>query len=277
MRKICMGMVMGIVLFLSATTAGWCQETKVLNIVTTEFCPYVCIAEKEGGRNGFVIDIFTQIFAKQGYTVKYDIQPWTRAIKTFNEEKNFDGLIAATKIHPINKDIAIFPDTEICRYTHKFYGLKDSPLATTWKYKGIESLKDIRLGGIKGWSYSSVEITKYVNETPEPKVYAMFGEDVLRRNIMMLLNKHTDLYVENEFMVDYFLFREKQAGNKDMEKIIPVDSVPIDEGVAESYAVFYKDKNGKKYADILTEGMKELRTSGKLNEIMAVYGLKDWK
>lgn len=251
---------------------------KALDIVTTEFCPYVCASEKEGGQEGFVIDIFRAIFEKRGHAVRFEIQPWTRTLKTFNEKGPFDGLIAATRLHPINRDIAVFPETEICRYTHKFYGLKDSKLAKTWKYKRIKSLKDVSLAGVKGWTYSSIEVTRYVNDPPPGAlVSAMYGEDVVRRNINMLLRKRTDLYVENEFMARYFLHKEKKAGNTEVDKIISIDSVPIDEGAADSYPVFYKDRNGEKYADIFVKGMKELRVSGEMDRIMEKYGLKDWR
>ncbi|QTA87171.1 substrate-binding periplasmic protein [Desulfonema magnum] len=249
-----------------------------LNMVTTEFCPYVCISDKEDGHEGFVLDIFRAIFEKHGYAVSFEIQPWTRTLKIFNKKGQFDGLLAATKLHPINKDIAVFPETEICRYTHKFYGLKDSRLAGVWKYEGIESLKEISLGGIKGWSYCSLEVTRYVNDPPPGvRVSAMYGENLVRRNMKMLLKKHTDLYVENEFMARHFLHKEKKAGNTLMGKIIPIDKVPVDEGTANSYPVFYKDKNGEKYADMFTRGIKELRAKGEIDTIMAKYGLKDWK
>jgi len=266
-----------VIFILICTMALPVHADGVLNMVTTEFCPYVCIPEKKDGNIGFVLDIFKTVFEKQGYTVKFEIQPWLRALKTFNESKSLDGLLAATQIHPVNREIAVFPETEICRYTHKFYALKDSPLVGKWKYSGLDSLKNIRLGGIKGWSYSSAEITRYVNETPEPLVSAMFGDDVLGRNINMLLKKRTDLYVENEYMVSYFLYREIQAGKKEMENIVPVENVPVDDGVGESYPVFYRDRNGQKYAALFAEGMKELRASGQMESIMARYGLRDWR
>ncbi len=266
-----------IVFILLGAAAFPVHSEEVLNMITTEFCPYVCVPENETAEMGFVLDIFRAIFEKQGYTVRFEVQPWLRALKAFDESKSFDGLLAATRLHPINKEIAVFPETEICRYTHKFYALKDSPLAGKWNYTGLDSLKDIRLGGIKGWSYSSMEITRYVNETPEPLVSAMFGNDLLGRNVKMLLRKRTDLYVENEYMLAYYLYRKIQAGNKEMENIVPVDSVPVDEGVAESYPVFYRNRNGQKYAAVFTEGMKELRGSGGLDTIMARYGLRDWK
>jgi len=264
-------------LIIIVTANSLCAKEK-LNIVSTEFCPYICDLKNEDGEKGFVIDIFKAVFEKEGYDVQFKNQPWARTLKSFNDNTGeFDGLVAATKIHPINKEIAVFPDAEICVYRHKFYALSDSPLVGTWKYNGLESFKNIKLSGIKGWSYSSAEVTKYMNETPEPLVSLMYGDDPLRRNIMMLLKGRTDIYVENESMVEYFLFNEKKAGNKDAEKIIAVDNVPIDEGVSESYAVFYKKRNGQKYADIFTNGIKELRASGKLESIMAKYGLKDWR
>lgn len=253
------------------------RSEEMLNMITTEFCPYVCVPEKEGGEMGFVLDIFSAIFEKQGYRVRFEVQPWLRTLKSFHESKSFDGLLAATKIHPIDKNIAVFPETEICIYVHKFYAVKDTPLSGKWKYAGLDSLKDIRLGGVKGWSYSSAEVTKYVNETPEPLVSAMSGDDLLGRNVSMLLKKRTDLYVENEYMLSYFLYKKMQAGNKEMEKIVPVDNVPVDEGVAESYPVFYQNRNGHKYAAVFADGMKELRASGQLDLIMARYGLKDWR
>jgi len=53
--------------------------------------------------------------------------------------------------------------------------------------------------------------------------------------------------------------------------------VPVDKGVGESYPVFYKDNTGKKYAELFTEGVKELRANGKMDEILAKYGLEDWR
>ena len=251
---------------------------EVLNIVTTEFCPYVCDPKKEGGFNGFVIDIFNTVFKKNGYQVKYEIQPWARALKTFNDNKGyFDGLIAATKIHPIDKNIAVFPKTEICMYTHKFYTAKDSPLIGKWKYNGLKSLSNIKLSGIKGWSYCNAEITKYINEAPEPKVYSMYGEDLLPRNIKMLFRKRVDIYIENEFMMSYLLYNEKKVGKPYADNIVVIDSVPVDKGMGESYPVFYKDNTGKKYAELFTEGVKELRANGKMDEILAKYGLEDWR
>ena len=135
--------VVSVLVMLNSVCSG-----EVLNIVTTEFCPYVCNPEKESGQSGFVIDIFKAIFEKQGYAVKFEVQPWTRALKTYNDKGAFDGLVAATKLHPVNKEIAVFPETEICMYTHKFYAPKDSPLVGKWRYNGLESLKEIKLGDI---------------------------------------------------------------------------------------------------------------------------------
>lgn len=254
-------------------------DGRELRIVTAEFCPYVCDLGDPNAKPGFVIDIFKAIFKDAGYAVKLEVQPWTRALKTFNDKKgDFDGLIAATKFHPVDKTVAVFPDIEICRYTHKFYAPINSPLVGKWEYEGIASLKDIKLGCVKGWSYSSIALTKYVNDPPPgAPVYAMHGEKVLYRNLRMLLRGNTDLYVENEYMVDYFFHRQKENGEIDPDQIVAVDDVPVDKGAGSSYPVFYKEKNGEQYARIFSQGMESLRKSGKLDPILAAYGLTDWR
>ncbi len=254
-------------------------DGRELKIVTAEFCPYVCNVRDARAKPGFVIDIFKAIFEDAGYTVKLEVQPWTRALKTFNDNKGeFDGLIAATRLHPVDKAIAVFPDIEICRYTHQFYAPKDSPLLGKWEYQGLESLTDIKLGCVKGWSYSSIALTEYVNDPPPgASVYAMHGEKVLYRNLRMLLRGNTDLYVENQYMVDYFFHQKNEIGEIDPDQIVAVDNVPVDKGAASSYPVFYQEKNGEQYARIFSQGIKKLRKSGKLDPILAAYGLTDWR
>ena len=38
-----------------------------------------------------------------------------------------------------------------------------------------------------------------------------------------------------------------------------------------------KNPNSKDYAKLLSEGIKEMRSSGELQKILAKYGLNDWK
>ena len=251
--------------------------SETITMVTGNFCPYVCDPAEENGRTGFTVEIFKTIFEKQGYNVKIEILPWNRAMDFFNKKHGgTSGIIGVTRDHPISRDLSVFPEIEICRYTHAFYVLKTSPLAKHWKYEGTGSLKGLKLGAAAGWSYCGEDMTKYVAEAPAAQVEALYGNDITRRNFLRLMKNRTDILITNISVSDYFIFREKEKENREIDNVMNIDNLPCD-GEVNSYPAFYNNEKGRKYAKIFAEGMKEIRESGRLDEILANYGLRDWR
>ncbi len=244
-------------------------KADTLTFLAGDFCPYNCDPLKEEGRLGFTHDILNKIFPEHEIIVER--VAWERAFKEFNSEKeSITGIIGITKELPINKEISYWPEHEIGQYTHAFYALKNSSLAT-WKYDGLASLKGKYLGAARGFSYCSAEMTEYVKKAPPSSVSPLAGNRLIERNLHKLSKQRIDLWLANIPMADYFMFnnKEKAAG------VIRVDKLPCT-GVVDAYPVFYNDEKGKALATAFDKGIAALRTSGKLDEILSAYGVEDW-
>lgn len=262
--------VSAVLLFIS----GFVYAETAITILAEDDCPYSC--RSETGYKGFIQDIIGAIFDKNGCKANFEILPWLRILNNFNQEKSeVDGMIGM-KVHPIKKEIAIYPEEEVARYTHRFYALKKSPLVRTWKYQGTESLKNLKVGSVKGWNYCDKDITKYLAGGSEPYVQALYGEAPEKRNFKKLLSGRIELWIANINNTEYLLANELRDGNKEAERITGFLDLPVTTEV-NVYPVFYKNEKGDRYAEIFTKGIRELRKTGELIRIMRKYGLTDWK
>lgn len=114
----------------------------------------------------------------------------------------------------------------------------------------MESLDNINIGCVSGWTYSDKEITKYLAAGSEPYVQALNGQAPEERNFKRLLSQWIDLWVANKNNTEYLLAKERKAGNQNAEKIIGLDDLPITTDV-NVYPIFYKNTKGLQYSEIL--------------------------
>ncbi|MBF0231359.1 MAG: transporter substrate-binding domain-containing protein [Desulfamplus sp.] len=54
-------------------------------------------------------------------------------------------------------------------------------------------------------------------------------------------------------------------------------TLPTDESNYVFIAFSPNNPKSKEYANLITEGVREMRANGKLKEILSSYGLEDWK
>lgn len=254
--------------------AGLAHSETTITILVENDCPYSC--RPENGQPGFIQDILKTIYEKNGFKTSFHIFPWLRVLNSFNDQNPGVDCMIGMKVHPVNKEIALFPEEEIARYTHRFYALKDSPLTKTWEYQGLESLKNMKVGCVKGWSYCNNDVTKYLTEGDDPQVQAMTGEDAEEKNFRKLVAGRIDLWISNINNTEYMLAVKRNSGNKEVDKIVGIADLPVTAEV-NVYPIFYKNMKGEKYSEIYVKGIRELRETGELNSIMAKYGLTDWK
>ena len=165
----------------------------------------------------------------------------------------------------------IFPENELSRGDSRFFVAKGDP----WKFNGTASLEGKKLGAISGYTYSDV-INEYIKKNQgSGKVSLVSGDKTpTQRLVSMLLSnpQRVNVVVEDLSVIAYAL---KQLGS-------PVDSLQEagDDGKPdEGIFIAFSPKNPKSnvYAKILSDGMAELRKSGKLKILLEKYGLKDWR
>jgi polar amino acid transport system substrate-binding protein len=211
-----------------------------------------------------MVEVMKEIFGAKGVEIDYQLMPWDACLKTV-EKGRFDAVIGTDDEEAPN---LLFPDESFGKYQSAFYVKKGTP----WSYKGIDSLKQIRLGVIDGYVYGG-DLDKYLESDPgSDKVFTIKDEDALPNLLKMLKAGRIDAVVENMPVVEYAL----RAENFQRGEIVYAGSDDIN--FYDLFVAFSPSKaTSKKYAKIFDDGIKELRSSGKLKEILAKYGLEDWK
>lgn len=234
-------------------------KAEEITLVADEWCPYNCIPGSE--RPGFMVEIARAVFEEAGITVRYKTMPWSRAIEETRNGR-FHGVIGAT--HSEAPDF-VFPHTAQAMSTIVFIAKTDA----AWRYTDITSLGDIRLGVIQDYSYGET-MDEYIkaNKGNESRIHLTTGDQAFNRNITMLeLDRVNAILMDRAVYAQYNFFKGKQG---DFSIAGELNTDPVYIAFTPSHPV------AQRYAAQLTQGVKQLRTSGRLTNILARYGLTDW-
>lgn len=139
---------------------------------------------------------------------------------------------------------------------------------TSWKYDSIASLKKIRLGVIKGYSYWD-SLDSYI-AAPNGTGITVFQSDTPLLDALKKLDaEEIDVIAET---VPVFVWNVKSSGRKmsDYTLAFTHEGEPI-------YLAFSKSAQGTRYAAIFDAAIKRMRESGELNRILSSYGATDWE
>ena len=212
---------------------------------------------------GYMVDITRAVFEAKGFEVRYIILPWTRAVSG-TRSGIYTGIIGASKNDA--KDF-VFPQEELARNVLAFYVLKGNP----WRFKGIDSIKNIKLGTIAGYDYRSW-LNEYIQKNSDisSRVQIVSGKRPLQRNIRKLLAGRIDVIVDNEAAIRW--------GAEGMGVLGDVQVAGYGEEPSYCYIAFSPSlPESESYAELLSQGIVELRENGNLQKILDKYGLIDWK
>jgi polar amino acid transport system substrate-binding protein len=254
LNRICFGFI----LFFSTSLSTLSKE-KII-IAADKWCPYNC--EPGSEMPGYMVEMAAIIFTKYNIEVEYVVKPWDKAMEEVREGK-IHGIIGAS--FDENSDL-VYPTIPQAYGVTAAYTLEDNK----WKYNGINSLKDLKVGLILGYKYPE-DIGNFIF-TALPKSPELFifegGEDAVQEHIINLLNKKIDVYFENEYVMNRAMKSENGAQLRNAGQIgNELDRLYI--------AFSPKLKKSYTYAKILSEGMEEVRNSGKLAELYKKYGLSN--
>lgn len=231
-----------------------------ISFVGDEWAPFNATPGED--LEGYFLDIARAVFEPKGHRVKYLVLPWTRALRGV-EDGTYDALLGP---FPSEAPGLIFPDEEVGFTTLSFFTRADS----VWNYAGPGSLNGVRLGIVQDYAYRPW-LQEYRRIHPESFI-VLSGEDAIERNLQLLIRGRIDAIPTNE---QSFRYRAKRAGV--LEKIRLAGRDATGEGKNLYIAFSPRRSKSKEHARVLSEGIRELRRSGRLDEILARYGLEDWK
>jgi polar amino acid transport system substrate-binding protein len=252
MMRIVLALLLVLVLPASA------RAEKVVTIGADAWCPVNCDPASDGAE-GLGIELARRIFEPRGYTVRYVIMPWARALA----EARRGGIDAAVGANAGDDPTLVYPQSGIASVTDDIYALPGRDI----EFQGLESLKDLRLGVIRDYGYG--EATRAFIRSQAgilDAVQEVSGDDALDRNIRKLLTGRIDALIESGIVMDYKILRSDLTGK--IRKIGTVPQGQVYLGFSPALAT------SSHLARLFDRGMEDLRRSGELDALRARYGLK---
>ncbi len=216
---------------------------------------------------GYIVEIATEIWNNEGHQVNYATIPWERAISEARSG-NIDCILGAL---PDEVPDFIFHSLSLGLDQSTFYTRSDSH----WVYQSSSQLKDIRLGVIGGYSYDQGVIDEHIaaivrEGAPNSQVQLMKGDNALEKNLQKLLSGRIDAIVGSKTVVDYTVATLGMEG-----AVQPAGNIGVADELYIACSPATPDKS-ETYTRQLDNGIRRLRESGRLAEILERYGLKDW-
>lgn len=210
---------------------------------------------------GYMIEIAEAIFAAHGHDIDYQLMPWARSLDAV-QKGTYDAVVGTD---PAESPELIFPNEPFGVNQNGFFVKKGS----AWKYSGIESIKQIRLGVVDGYGYYE-DLDTYIEDYKGNKLFAATGDDALSKLLKMLKAGRLDVVIENVNVMTQVL--------KDVNLSGEIVNAGNAKEKADLFMAFTPEKESSEaYSRIFDEGIVKLRSSGKLQEILTGYGLADWK
>lgn len=231
--------------------------SRTLVIAADPWCPYNCAVDSD--YEGYMVDIAREIFEAEGYRVEYVNISWARALQ-LTREGHLDAVVGA---FVTDAPDFVFPDVPQGRSRIAFFTHGEND----WNFQGLDSLKNQTLLAINGYSYTE-ELDRYIQDHRgnQERVWILSGPAPLDRAIQLLNQRRTDVFVEDHDVMVWAL--------KNHATLIPHPREAGRFAETEAYVAFSPARpDARELARVLTEGTLRLRKSGRIDQIMANYGL----
>lgn len=229
-----------------------------------DWCPYTCDIGKEK-THGIVPEIISKVFKKYGYTTEFKIVPFGRAIINVQKGKLLHALVTATYDEAPN---FVFSKESTGTYNMSVF----VEPSNKWKYSGVKSLRELGkpIGVVSGYDYGDERFMKTIRN--EPQLFTVITDDQpLFRLLKMLEFGRISGFAANKNVLNYSL---KEVGNFSE---LAVNAGDIGNPVPFYTAFSPNHPKSETYTKLLDEGIRGLRKSGELKDLLDKFGLKDWK
>lgn len=245
-----------LVLFLSVSA---CAET--ITIRADNWPPFN--GEPKNAKPGYMIEVLREICGPLGHKIDYQLMSWDDSLASVRK-KQFNAVVGAARDDAPD---FVFPDESFGTSSNTFFVLSKN----RWVYDGIPSLGKIKLGVIEDYAYSE-ELDDYIEANKKGgKVVVGRGEEALTLLINQLQSGKIDVVVEDASVMLFALMKRGIPPGQIKAAGLPQDSQDIYIAFAPGHPA------SKRYAQQFDEGIRKLRTTGKLQQILARYNLSDWK
>lgn len=226
---------------------------KEFEILTGEWAPYVSESLPGGGPTGMII---TEALNASGDSVKFEYVPWKRtevltqsgkALATFPWSTSPEFEATAYISSPLAVQRMVF-----------FYLKSEHP---DWDYKGLESLKNLTVGGSTGYTY--------VKTFADAGIKTSYAPTILN-SLQKLLRKRVDVVPESQ-LVGWKTIKDNLPG--DADKIASSQSALFEKPLFMMVSKSHPD--GKELIESFEKGFKVIKESGRYKQILEEYNLSE--
>ena len=201
---------------------------------------------------GFSWDTLREAYHSMGYTVYLTVRPWQRALKRF-EKGAFEILYPTTRT-PEREKKYFYSKGDTNFSSMNIYTKKDS----SFVFKDLSSLKGMRVGVIRGWSYGP--------EWETSKFLKVIQNDSDKQNFEMLSQGRLSAIAAYSVIADLWLKKNNKDGLFKKHKSFAFNR---------EYLVSLKS-NAKtiKKVEIFDQGKEKIIKSGLYQKIKDKWGIK---
>lgn len=247
-------------------------QAKVLVIASDEWCPYIC---DDTHLPGFLVEIVTEIAANNGVKVRFALTPLARALDLTKKGK-IDILLALTPQH--------ITDFQLQKSHLSFGGLYNDFYVRAndpWRFDSIIDLEialknNAILGTINGYEYGDNIGNLLKNNAAH--IFSASGNSPLQKQLKMLRLGRLDILLDSRFTVQYQLSKLVNESSKIQVSGTP-NSAIIYAGTEGNFTPLFLGFSpflSKEQLQLFDDGLMNLRENGRLNKILAKYGVIDW-
>lgn len=235
-------------------------DSKVINIGSDPWCPYVCAIDDS--HQGLMVDIARDALALSGFSLNLKILNWARAKKLVQTGK-LDGIIGMS-LAKGSAENYYFSKTQLAESQTCFFKRSEDD----WFFDTVTSLNNKIFGWINNYNYADKQLHNWVFKHKHTKqILTVAGIDTYSRLLKLLSLKRIDTFADDNNVIAYEL---KKAGLSDKIKVAgcltEIDHVHL--------AFSLQAKQKEIWAKALEEGINKLKRTQRFEEILNFYGLK---
>jgi len=205
-----------------------------------------------------MVEIATYAFARAGYKVEYLNVPWIRALHG-TKAGIYDAVIG---VDTQESQGLVLPEAPLAEARYTFYVREDSH----WEYEGTESLSQVTLGVIRGYTYGDLW-QDYIepNSGNSRLIQTISNDGGLSQNIKKVLSGRIDVLVEDQSVMQNYFHKHPQAGELKEAGVVHIEALYI--GFSK------KNRHAQSFAKIMDDGLADLKARRGLSTILVKYGL----
>ncbi|MGR3542582.1 MAG: substrate-binding periplasmic protein [Hasllibacter sp.] len=223
------------------------------------WCPYNCAPGSE--RPGFMVEIAREALAPYGHEVVYENAPWSRALAQAQSGEIAGAIGAAPEEAP---DLLFGPPLGLFQEAAAFRAGERIDFADP------AALAALRIGTIRGYDYDPpLGPVVAANRGDATLVQEMGGEAPLQANLRKLTGGRIDVIPDVAAVLEAAVHEAGLTDRVEVRTFTTGDHVFIAFTRAHPRAATWNAQ--------LAEGVGRLRASGRMDQIMARYGLSDWE